>query len=58
MGARPRRRMKAPLAIREEAYELAQIAAEEREKDGDPEGADVLRDLAESIKGIRLTELA
>ena len=52
----PRQR-KAPVAIREEAAELARIAAEQREQDGDPEGAEVLRDLFEQIRKISLSEI-
>lgn len=50
------RRMKAPVAIREEAYELAMLQAAERETDGDPEGAGVIRDLADAIRKITLSE--
>lgn len=42
--------------IRREAAQLARNAAVEREKDGDPEGAGVIRDLAADIEKIRLTE--
>lgn len=51
------RQYKAPFAIREEAAELALEAAQQREQDGDPEGADVLRDLAAQIRRIRMTEV-
>lgn len=53
--AKPRQ-SKYPVVIREEAFELARMAAEQREADGDPEGAEVIRDLAEQIRNIRLTE--
>lgn len=56
-GSRKPRQSKAPVAIRCEAYELALEAANERESDGDPEGAGAIRDLAERIKAIRLSEL-
>lgn len=42
--------------IRREAAQLAREAANQREADGDPEGAGVIRDLAASIDKIRLTE--
>ena len=51
------RQFKAPIAIREEAAELARQTAQQREQDGDAEGADVLRDLAAQIRRIRLTEI-
>lgn len=38
--------------VRREAYRMAMDAATEREKEGDPEGAGVIRDLAQSIKAI------
>lgn len=49
------RQAKLPTDVRTEAYRLALECAREREKDGDPEGAGVIRDLAASIKRIRLT---
>ena len=54
---RTHRQSKAAVAIREEAAELALEAAQQREQVGDPEGADVLRDLAAQIRRIRLTEI-
>lgn len=51
------RHSKASAAIREEAAELAVEAARQREQDGDPEGANVLRDLSAQIRRIRLTEI-
>ena len=41
--------------IRAEAVKLARVYANERFTDGDPEGASVLRDLAQAIARIRLT---
>jgi hypothetical protein len=38
--------------VRKEAYGMARDAADEREKEGDPEGAGVIRDLAQAIKAI------
>lgn len=56
--------MKAPLRttktareLRADAVRLARIAASEREKDGDPEGAGVIRDLAASISKIKLLKI-
>lgn len=49
------RQAKQPSDVRDEAYRLALDAARERAADGDPEGAGVIRDLAASIKRIRLT---
>lgn len=49
------RQAKLPTDIRTEAYRLALEWARERDKDGDPEGASVIRDLAALIKAIRLT---
>lgn len=45
---------KTPAEIRDEAVRLALYAAAERHKDGDPEGSDVIRDLAWLIKKISL----
>ena len=49
------RNAKHPARIRREAATLAREAARDREADGDPEGAGVLRDLADRIGRIRLT---
>lgn len=49
------RQAKRAADVRDEAYRLALDAARERMSDGDPEGAGVIRDLAASIKRIRLT---
>lgn len=49
------RQAKSPSDVRDEAYRLALFHARERANDGDAEGADVIRDLAASIKRIRLT---
>ncbi|TKW64666.1 MAG: hypothetical protein DI616_18160 [Paracoccus denitrificans] len=49
------RQAKRAADVRDEAYRHALDAAREREADGDPEGAGVIRDLAASIKRIRLT---
>jgi len=46
---------KQPSRVRREAASLARDAARDREADGDPEGAGVLRDLAARIDRIRLT---
>lgn len=50
------RQRKAPIAIRVEAEEIAREWARDREAEGDPEGAGVIRDLADRIGRIRLTE--
>lgn len=55
-GVRRSRQLRPAIVIRVAAVELAQNAATEREKDGDPEGADVIRDLAEQISKIPLSE--
>ena len=49
------RQPKRPSDVRDEAYRLALFHARERANEGDPEGAGVIRDLAASIKRIRLT---
>lgn len=49
------RQSKRPSDVRDEAYRLALFHARERANEGDPEGAGVIRDLAASIKRIRLT---
>ncbi len=49
------RQSKRPSDVRDEAYRLALYHARERANEGDPEGAGVIRDLAASIKRIRLT---
>ncbi|RSV12406.1 hypothetical protein CA235_17225 [Sphingomonas sp. ABOLF] len=49
------RQAKRPADVRDEAYRLALEAARDRDRDGDPEGAGVIRDLAASIRRIRLT---
>ena len=49
------RQTKSSADLRDEAYRLALNVARERESDGDPEGAGVIRDLAASIKRITLT---
>lgn len=48
------RQPKRPSDVRDEAYRLALFHARERANEGDPEGAGVIRDLAASIKRIRL----
>lgn len=50
-----KRQAKPPADVRDEAYRLALEHARDREADGDPEGAGVIRDLAAAIKRIRLT---
>jgi len=50
------RQLRPAVVIREHAAELARVAAEEREKDGDPEGADVIRELEAAIRKIPLSE--
>lgn len=50
------RQRRAGVAIREHAAELVRLAADEREETGDPEGAQVLRDLVRDIRKIPLTE--
>ena len=47
-------RRKSAGAVRAEAAQLARDFAEERDRDGDPEGAGVLRDLADAIEAIAL----
>ena len=42
--------------IRENARRLAHDAAIQREKDGDPEGAEIIRELAKDIKRIPLKQ--
>lgn len=54
-GASRMRQAKRPADVRDEAYQLALEAARDRDRDGDPEGAGVIRDLAASIKRLRLT---
>lgn len=46
---------KTPAEIRSEASALAKYSAEEREREGDPEGAGVLRDLTTAIKKMKLS---
>lgn len=46
--------MKTPKDIREQAAQLALIYASERDGCGDPEGADIIRDLAKNIRRIPL----
>lgn len=46
---------KTPSMVRAEAERLARRAAEERFRDGDPEGAGVIVDLADEIAAIWLT---
>lgn len=48
------RRRKTASAVRAEAARLAAQEAEQRDRDGDPEGAGVLRDLARTIRAIRI----
>ena len=55
VGAGRMRQAKRPADVRDEAYRLALEAARDRDRDGDPEGAGVIRDLAASIRRIRLT---
>lgn len=50
------RRPLTPIDIRNRAARLAREAAREREACGDPEGAGVIRDLANEISRIRTTE--
>ncbi len=50
------RQTRPPIVIREHAAELARAAATEREKDGDAEGAEVIRDLEAAIRKIPLSE--
>ncbi len=45
---------KRPHQIRADAVRLARQYAEEREETGDPEGAEVIRDLARAISKISL----
>jgi hypothetical protein len=47
---------KTPSEVRLEAYRLAMEAAEERYKTGDPEGAEVIRELADDIRKIDLSK--
>lgn len=56
MARRPRQ-LRPPVVIREHAAELAREAADQREKDGDPEGADILRELEQEIRKIPLSEI-
>ena len=42
--------------VRAEAAGLALWEAKQREKDGDPEGAEILRDLAGSIRAIEIRQ--
>lgn len=49
-----RGKLKTASKIREEAYRLAIIAMEERASTGDLEGAGCMRDLARSIRAIRI----
>lgn len=49
---------KTPAEIRSEASALARYYAEEREREGDPEGAGVLRDLAAAINKIKLSRFS
>jgi hypothetical protein len=45
---------KTPAEVRAEASRLARYVAEQRERDGDPEGAGVIRELADDIDAISL----
>lgn len=47
---------KTPREIRADAVAVARLHASERDRDGDPEGAAAMRDLANSIGRIRLTK--
>lgn len=49
------RRDRTAKEMRFAAARRARVAADDRERDGDPEGAGVLRDLAREISRIRLT---
>lgn len=42
--------------LRAEAIEIVRSSARQRDRDGDPEGAGVLRDIADQIGRIRLTK--
>jgi hypothetical protein len=48
--------MKTASAVRREAANLAMEAARQRDRDGDPEGAGVLRDLAQAIRAIAIRQ--
>ncbi len=48
------RKHKTGSEVRLEAVRLAQYVAEQRERDGDPEGAQVIRELADDIRAINL----
>lgn len=52
------KKLRPPSEIRDEAVRLALHASVERAKDGDPEGASVIRDLAWQIKQISLFKSA
>lgn len=47
-----RRKRKTPAEIRKEAADLARFWAIEREREGDPEGSGLIRDLAKAIASI------
>jgi hypothetical protein len=51
------RKLRHPKDIRAEAIALARSYARQRDHDGDPEGAAVIRDLASELARIRLTSL-
>jgi hypothetical protein len=45
---------KTPAQVRAEAANLARYVADQRARDGDPEGAEVIRELADDIEAISL----
>jgi hypothetical protein len=51
-------RAKTPAELRDECASIAFAWAEERRADGDPEGADIITDLARTIRRTRLTVTA
>ena len=48
--------MKTAKAMRQQAADLARLWASERDRDGDPEGADIMREIAKSILRIPLND--
>lgn len=50
------RRNRSGSEVRADAVALAREAADQRFRDGDPEGADVIRDLAKAIGRIQLKD--
>lgn len=49
--------MKTAREVRKEAADIARAAVRERELTGDPEGADVIREIVRDIEAIRIRPL-